>query len=486
MFDRLISGAGAVTDAADRLVRAVGRRGSERLLGHRPGSVLVAVACVVLTGILVFAGVEATDNPTAVTLTPDQVARAGDLGSRTYATISGSVAAAYVETFSDDNGNGMQETGEDGISWYYFLVDPTTRAGLTIRSERSPTEVFRLETAGTIVEDVAYVKEDLSFFADEQTALEFRLDPGKYVDATAPVASTTPIIDLADGIPVAGTPVRIAGSRAGTYVTACSKDADGDGVCEDDEVDLWDVAVFDPVTGNGITVLVDTDPEFSPAAFTGMLRHDERSVSQAKSTDGLDFGTLDLEVTDTYLLDADRAPASAPLAFGVAALLGLLAGLILIGLLGGYLVYRKAPGTLPAPATTLGVGERLPLRVTGVLRTGSGLVHVREARADMVRFQTSGPPAPEASTAEADEVGSTLIIERLGRPEGVAVGLGELTQLSRGDVVPFRGRRPALRATAGTGRLLLSFDSKVDRDRAAAELLDETGLMAGDSGSAHA
>ena len=171
MFDRLISGAGAVTDAADRLVRAVGRRGSERLLGHRPGSVLVAVACVVLTGILVFAGVEATDNPTAVTLTPDQVARAGDLGSRAYATISGSVAAAYVETFSDDNGNGMHETGEDGISWYYFLVDPTTRAGLTIRTERSPREVFRLETAGTIVEDVAYVKEDLSFFADEQTAI---------------------------------------------------------------------------------------------------------------------------------------------------------------------------------------------------------------------------------------------------------------------------------------------------------------------------
>jgi len=486
MLDRLISGAGAVTDAADRMVRAVGRGGGERLLGHRPGSVLVAVACVVLAGVLLLAGLEATDNPTAVTLSPDQVARAGDLGSRTFATISGSVSAAYVETFSDDNGNGMQETGEDGISWYYFLVDPATRTGLTIRSERPPTEMFRFETAGTIVEDAAYVKEDLSFFSDEQTALEFRLDPGKFVDATVPVASTTPIIDLADGIPAAGTPVRIAGSRAGTYVTSCSHDADGDGTCEDAEVDLWDVAVFDPASGNGITVLVDTDPEFSPATFTGMLRHDERSVSEAKSTDGLDFGTLDLDVTDTYLLDADRAPTSAPLAFGVAALLGLLAGLILIGLLGGYLVYRKATGSLPAPATSLGVGERIPLRVTGVLRTGSGLVHVREARADLVRFQTSGLPAPDALTAEPVEVGSTLIIERLGRAEGVAVGLGELTRLSRGEVVPFGGRRPALRATAGTGRLLVSFDSAFDRDRAVAELLDETALVVGESGSAHA
>lgn len=482
----------------------MGRGRSERLLGHRPGSVLVAVVCVSLAGLLVLAGLEATDNPTALTLAPDQVARAGDLGSRTCATISGSVAAAYVETFSDDNGNGMQEAGEDAISWYYFLVDPVTRTGLTIRSARSPTEMFRFEAAGTVVEDAAYVKEDLSFFADEQTALAFRLDPRKYLDATIPVASTTPILDLVDGIPAADTPVRLAGSRAGTYVTVCSKDPDGDGICEADEVDLWDVAVFDPVSGNGITVLVDTDPEFSPATFTGMLRRDEHSVSEAKSTDGLDFGTLGLEVTDTYLLDADRAPASAPIAFGLAALLGSVAGLILMGLAGGYLSYRKATGSLPAPATSLGVGERIPLRVTGVLRTGAGLVHVREADADLVRFQTSGPsqtsrpsgppatqgpvaaPIGDGSAQESADVGSTLIIERRGKGEGVALGLGELTRLSRGEVMPFRGRRPAVRATAGTGRLLLSFDSVVDRDRAVAELLDETGLVARESGSARA
>ena len=489
MLDRLISGAGAVTDAADRLVRALGRGGAERLLGHRPGSVLVAATCAVFAGILVLAGLEATDNPTAVTLTPDQVARAGDLGSRTYATISGSVAAAYVETFADDNGNGTQEAGEDGISWYYIVVDPTTRSGLMVRSERSPTAVFRFEAAGVVVADAAYVKEDLSFFAAEQKALGFTLDPGKYVDATVPAASTTPVIDLAAGIPAADTPVWIAGSRAGTYVTTCSTDADGDGICQDDEVDLWDIAVFDPASGIGITVLVDTDPEFTPATFTGMLRRDERSVSEAKSTDGLDFGTLGLDVADGYLLDADHTPASAPVAFGVAALLGVLAGLILMGLAGGYLVYRKATGSLPTPATTMDIGERLPLRVTGILRTGTGLVHVREADADLVRFQISGPataPVDDGSSQEPVEVGSTLIIERRGRPEGVALGLGELTGLSRGDVVPFGGRRPALRATAGTGRLLLSFASQSERDRAVAELLDETGLVAGESGSARA
>ena len=71
-------------------------------------------------------------------------------------------------------------------------------------------------------------------------------------------------------------------------------------------------------------------------------------------------------------------------------------------------------------------------------------------------------------------------------PEGVAIGLGELQRLSRGEVRPLRGARPAIRATAGTGPLLLSFDSESERDRAMAELLEESGLTAGEPGSAHA
>ena len=137
MLDRLISGAGAVTDTADRLVRAIGRGGGESLLGHRPGSLVVAAICAVLAGILLFAGIEATDNPTALTMTPSQVAKADDLGSRTYATISGFVAATYVETYTDDNGNGTQEAGETGESWYYFLIDPTTKSPECIKPSLS-------------------------------------------------------------------------------------------------------------------------------------------------------------------------------------------------------------------------------------------------------------------------------------------------------------------------------------------------------------
>jgi hypothetical protein len=66
-----------------------------------------------------------------------------------------------------------------------------------------------------------------------------------------------------------------------------------------------------------------------------------------------------------------------------------------------------------------------------------------------------------------------MILERRGRPHGVAVGRGELTAMTPGIVSPLRGSRPALRLTAGTGTLLVSFDTAANRDRAASELAAE-------------
>ncbi|MDP9482220.1 MAG: hypothetical protein M3P84_03255, partial [Chloroflexota bacterium] len=256
--------------------------------------------------------------------------------------------------------------------------------------------------------------------------------------------------------------------------------------------------LVDPDTLTGVTVrsvrppdeVVGDDDDFDlvPATFTGMLRRDERAVSDAKSSSGLGFEDGDLTVSDRHLLDDGATPANPFLAYGLAGLAGVLAGAILVGLAGGYLIYRRSSGRLPEPATSLAVGERLPLKVTGLLRTTEGLIHVREAPADLVRFPVAAPspgepgePADTGSSAPevpsvVVEPASTLIIERRGRPEGVALGLGQLERLTSGVALPFRGARPALRAVAGTGPLVLSFDGDGDRDRAAAELLDETGL----------
>ena len=196
--------------------------------------------------------------------------------------------------------------------------------------------------------------------------------------------------------------MRIAGSRAGGYLETCSVDVNSDSVCQPEEIDLWDVAVYDPETGAGIVVLVDENPEYTPATFTGMLRRDERDVSDAKTTEGFDFGTLGLDVSDTYVLDDGSAPTSAPLAFGLAARLGLLAGDD----------PRRSRRRLSRVPQVLGDaaragdlhGDRRAVAGPGdgLLRAGSGLIHVREAEADLVRFQTGGPVDAGAVQAGRD------------------------------------------------------------------------------------
>jgi hypothetical protein len=373
LLDRTISGAGALTDLADRAVRPLGQRRGANPLATRPGSVIVAVVLVLLATLLVLAGLEITDDPSPRDLAASAITTDSGIPERLYATVSGSVSPDYVETFFDLNGNGEMDDDEGTAEWYYFLVDPETLTGVTVRSTRPPEEV------------------------------------------------------------------------------------------------------------------VDVGFDLMPATFTGMLRRDERAVSDAKSTSGLGFDDRVLTISDRHLLDDGATPANPYLAYGLAGVVGLLAGAILVGLAGGYLIYRRSAGRLPEPATSLAVGERLPLKVTGLLRTTEGLIHVREAPADLVRFPLAPTAPPTAETPETDppapkvpsavaEPSSTLIIERHGRSEGVALGLGQLVRLTSGIALPFRGARPALRAVASTGPLLLSFEGEADRDRAAAELLDETGL----------
>ena len=473
MLDRLISGAGAVTDGADRAVRLPASGSRRGFATTRPGSLLVALLLAILAAILILAGIEATDPTTPVPLAPADVATSRNLRDRTYTTMTGSISAAFVETFEDDNGNGIEDAGEHGVAWYYWLVDPVGRSGVTVRSMRPPTEVLTFRDQGVLIRDSGFLTEAYQPFTEEVDGGKLQVDPEVVLDATSDVAGATVPLDLAATLPPPGTRVELAGSRTSTWVLACSRDLNGDGRCDPDEQDQFELVVFDPGTGHAIRVLVNGPPEFSAATVTGLLRREERAVDDAQTTEGLRFGALDLVVSDRYVLE-DAAPAGgATLAFGLALALMVVAGTILVGLAGGYLIYRRQDGRLPAPATTLGAGERIALRITGVVRTPTGREHVREAPGELVRF-VLGPPIT-AETAETP-IGTTLLVERVGHPQGVALGLGELHRISAGQVMAFDGPRPALRVVAGTGPLFLSFDREVERDRVAAELLDETGL----------
>ncbi len=262
-------------------------------------------------------------------------------------------------------------------------------------------------------------------------------------------------------------------------------------------------------------MLTATSPEFAPAKFTGVLRRAPNRVAEAQVVQNEPIRLSDYGVTvspDYLLSDGDR-PSDPGLLFALAIVAGVVAAVIAVGVAGGYLRFRPG-GKLPPAALELPAGGRIPLRITGDLRTPNGFGHVREAAAELVRFvmvpveaeptEQPGPPplpaAPEVpSTTPAADVPpttpapevppstpgpdepppTTLIIERGGRPEGIAVGEGELTAMETGTVYPFRGARPALRLTAGTGTLLVSFDSSTARDVAAAELAAETGIGEG-------
>ena len=297
----------------------------------------------------------------------------------------------------------------------------------------------------------------------------------------------------------------------------CPVDTNHDGECDELEQKAFEIIVYDRATKRGVPVLVRDRPEFVDATMTGLLRREERTVDDAESVEGFDFGALDLQVSDRYVLDEPAGAGAAPLAFVLAAALAAVALVIVIGLAGGYLVYRRSAAALPAAQTTLAAGERIPLRITGVVQTPTGRLHVREVPGGLVRFVLGREVAPEApempedphatdapdvpeSPGVADPSDSpepvdageppdgpssippdmppatTVVVERTGYPHGVELGRGQLAALSIGEVMPLRGPRPAIRVEAGTGPLLLSFDTDAERDRAAAELLGEAGL----------
>ena len=486
MIDRLISGAGAVTDGADRSVRALASGSRRERAATSPGSLLVVAVLLMLAGILVLAGLEATDPPTPVILAPADVSRSRDMGDRTFTTIHGAFSSAYAEYFSDDNDNGLEDEGEATLVWYYWLVDRDARAGVTVRSTRPPEAFFTFHASGVLIDISHYTREPVAEYEGEAIRAGLTIEPDLVLDTTNGFGPARTTLDLAGPMPRRGTSVELTGARLGSFVGVCPHDPTVDPNCISDDQDSFEVMVFDRTSRHAIRVLVRDLPEFTEETdITGLLRREERAVDDARTGSLYDMATLDLTVSDRYVLDEAAGAGSAPLAFGLAGLIAALAGVILVGLAGGYLIYRRSEGSLPLSATSLGPGERMPLRITGVLRTPTGLEHVREAPGNLIRFVLGRPvttsleadPTAEPHTpAEMSPIATTLIVERTDTPQGIAVGLGELERLSSGQVMTMRAPRPALRVVAGTGPIFLSFDTDAERDRAAAELLDETGL----------
>ncbi len=465
MFDRLISGAGAISAGLDRFVRSV-TPGSA--MGNQPVSLLVAALFGVVAMLLVVVGMESSGSASLQRLDPANVASADDLGNRVYATMDGRLSSTYVETFADVDFDGVQDPEEVGDAWDYFLVGADADTGVIVRSRRPPSAVYSYQGSGVVVEDAEYLAADLDLVRAEFSVPGLQLEPTRFIDATVPATGTP--VDLAAGLPPAGTSVTIDGSRAVEYLPFCSADPDGDGFCDDEEVDTYDLIVYDPVSLRGVVVATSRSPESQAASFTGILRRDVAAIDRSVNAPGVTMEELGITVSSIYLLDDGAEPVDTTALFVLAGILGLAGVVVVIGVAGGYVRFRGGD-PLPAPASTFAPGERLAIGVTGALRAQTGLVHVREAPADVVRFVVAEPAGADLRVAPTS---TTVIVERRDRPEGVAIGQGELEGMESGTVATFGSRHPALRLQAGTGPLVLSFADEDARDRVAAELAAET------------
>lgn len=468
MFDRMISGAGAISAGLDRFIRSV-TPGSA--MGNQPVSLLVAALFGVVALLLVVVGMESSGSATLQRLDPAVVAGADDLGNRLYATMDGRLSSTYVETFADMDFDGVQDPEELGDAWDYFLVGTDADSGVIVRSRRPPSAIYSYTGGGVVVEDAEYLTADVDLVGAEFSVPGLQLDPTRFIDATVPATGAP--VDLAAGLPAAGTSVSIEGSRAVEYLPFCSADPDGDGFCDDDEVDTYDLIVYDPDSLRGVVVATNESPDSQAASFTGILRRDVAAIDRSVNAPGVTMAELGITVSPIYLLDDGAQPVETTALFVLAGILGVAAIVIAIGVAGGYVRFRGGD-PLPPPASTFAPGERLAIGVTGTMRAPTGLLHVREAPADVVRFVVAETDGSDGTDGPASPTSTTMIVERRDRAEGVAIGQGELQGMEGGTVATFRSRRPALRLQAGTGPLILSFADQDARDRAAAELAAET------------
>jgi hypothetical protein len=475
LVDRLISAAGAAADAADRFVGLFRRRPDGGRGGAGP--TLVAGCLGVLAILFLAVGLEAMDPATPRSIGPG-VGTDPSFGDHAYVSVTGQVASEYGGHFFDVNGDGVQDPGEADADFVYVLADPATRDALTVVSTRPPSDVYRTSRTGTVREDPSFIAEDLPFMSDDIDELGIHLDRSRYVDARVAANDASVAFDFKGSLPEPGTTVTLDGGVVATWTYLCPTGDD----CDETEAESFDLLVYDVTTRQAVLVVTDDSPEWTPMTFSGMLRREEHAVSEALDPSTFDLERMDVLVSPRYLLEDGTAPVSPVVAWALAAICALAAAAILVGLAGGYLIYRRWPTPLPAAARTLAVGDRIPVRATGWLRTPSGVTRVREAQADLVRFAVHASPATEPASAPdltsappTAEPASTLIVERRGRPEGVSFARDEVSRLTVGDVFPLRGRRPALRATVGTGPLVLSFETTIDRDRAVAEVLGEAG-----------
>ena len=140
-------------------------------------------------------------------------------------------------------------------------------------------------------------------------------------------------------------------------------------MCEDAEAVAFDVLVYDPDSQQAVMVRTADSPAYPPATIQGVLRRDAGGIAGALEGTGWDPTELEFQVSPRLILvEGATAPSGLPLLLLAVIAVGL-AGLIALGIAGGYVMFRPESGEAATPVAPVAANEAaIPLRVTGRLQ----------------------------------------------------------------------------------------------------------------------
>jgi hypothetical protein len=207
-------------------------------------------------------------------------------------------------------------------------------------------------------------------------------------------------------------------------------------------------------------------------ALTGMLSDDSADVASMRRT----LAEPLLNVDPNLVLQEGETPTKAEVFYTLAAICGVIGGLLLLSwlmtMLVGYVVFRPL-GSLQRLSASGGSGL-LPVRVTGLIAGYSNGTRARQLRAEL-----RVPPADPASGAPPIDL--SWPTRRRG-PTGVRLTPG-VTRVVLGTAYPFTGPRPAIKARFGRFDIVLCFDNEPARDAAFDQFRISGGLIVGPDGA---
>ena len=357
------------------------------------------------------------------------------------------------------------ETGGDGLAvrrWYYLLVDP--HDGEIAMVARSP-ERLEERRLRTIVARVVADPDAAAASASGLSAGDLAVDPDHYLVELPDRRPTDPLHVTGPGSDLSGaSEIEFRGS-----FDRARPAPDGDG---------WEYLATD---GQRATVVRSPyPPDELPVDVWGVPATDMLRARQAAAIPDLQAALDGRRLPERTLLAEGVTPPLREISFAVPIVLALLSGLLVLGWVIGYPVYRRRPIPAEVASWPFERGDEIVVALHGVDATNPTPVRVTgaPARLELVdrlelerrtwQLGLGGAARPSRGVPGNEDAGPPILA--LSSGEGpILVRLDDVgpdLRIGAGDLTDGVRRRPALRLSRARMDLVLAFETPIDRDRA--------------------